>query len=494
MDQSLTHAAQDSEHDNGRETGPTSKSFSGNTDSENGDPTPDFGEIHNLIKSQQRIPFLGLENHSDAEYPEHIKQSSPVWDEDPATFTDIIRLLPEAVEGELRAVNDFVNTDGTVDVNAISAIEDIDLDQLSIDPGDVTNGDRLPKVSGYKDIVDPRRKALAALGCDVKFRWQVSTSSYTIINPKDAYWPAYRTFKEKGESDTIFGWVDTGDFGGRINIHIFFTDHTIERPGDDDTPIYVGFHTGYDFTGGRAMDLMLFGFDPKHNTRFYSLGARRSRRHVGDPNNPNHEREQGRTPIKDWWDREYDNLQTWTDELIEDIELATATTINFSEFNFSIEDFYSYLDIPNTYIGNTDNGIGAVKRAKRHSPNNTTFTMWTLFYSLADTLEEEFQGASHTSTQFKVYADIATNILRSPHPTIERVQDEYQREQEQVANENAGKRERALGQTKMDDIESITELPGVRTEDELDLVEKRDIAKDKQRNLFQYNENDDDDE
>lgn len=465
---------------------PTAKAQSRDTDA---DPRPELGEVQKLIQEQNRVCFLGLEDHSDAEYPDHISRASPIHDDNPVSFNDVVKLLPEAEESELQAVNEFVNADGTVDSDAINAVDDIDLDKISIDPDEISNANRNPSVADYKDIVDPRRQALAALGFDVRFRWQVASDSYAIINPKDAYFPAYKTFKEEGESNSVFGWVDTKDWGGRVNMYIFFADQTIERPDADpgDPPIYIGLQTGYDFSGGRAMDVKLFGYDPGNDVRFYSLGARRSRRHVGDPNDADHERSQGRTPIKEWWSKEYENLLVWTDELIDDIQFATSTTIDFTTFEFGIEEFYDYLDIPDSYIVQTDGGIGAVKRAKRHSPNDNTFTMWTLFYSLATTLEEEFQGQDHAGAAFKVYADIATKILRSPHTMIEQAKREHDLAQQQAAAENGPKHENAINTSNtLDDIDSVTDLDGVSTEDELGLVEKRNIAQNSQKNLFNF--------
>ncbi len=453
------------------------------------DPRLELGEVYNLIEEETRIPFLGLENHVDAEYPDHVNKASPMYDDDPVSFTDVIKLLPEAEEGNLTAVNEYVNNDGTVDEDAIENIAGIDPDQLSIDPSDITNADKHVAVHDYKDIIDPRRKALNALGCDVKFRWQIATDSYSIINPRDAYYPAYKTFKKEGETDTIFGWVDIDDWGGRVNMYIFFTDHTIDHPESDENDcIYVGLHTGYDFSGGRALDVKLFGYDPTNDVRFYSLGQRRSRRHVGDPNNPEHERKQGRTPIDEWWEKEYENLIVWTDDLIDDIERATATTIDFSNFRFDIEDFYSHLDIPQSYIEETDGGIGAVKRARRHSPSSSTYTMWTLFYALSRTLEDEFQGTDHAGSAYKVYADIATKILRSPYGVIERAKREHDYQQQKAdSGKKKSKRDQLLEENQdIDEVDSVTDLDGVDTEDNLDLIDKRNIAQKRQEKLFNF--------
>lgn len=443
--------------------------------------SPPIRDIHSLIANRQRIQFLGIEPTAEAEYPSDVKESSPMYSDDPVTFTDIIKMLPQAAEGDLLAVNEFVNDDGTVDVDAIDELPDINVDELTVNPETITDADQLVDVNDYVDIVDPRRKGLAALGYNTKFRWQVATDNYTIINPQDAYWPAYKTFKEQGVDEEIFGWADIRDWGGQVDIYIFFKDHTVERPGDNDTPIYVGLRTGYDFKGGRAMDVSLFGFDPLNNLRFYSLGARRSRRHVGDPNNPDHEKQHGRVPIREWWSNEYDNLLTWTDGLVDDIEMATKTSIDFSQRNMEPEEFYTCLDIPVTYAES------AVERAKRHSPSNRTFTMWTLFYALSETLENEYQGASRagTNTQYKIYADKATGILRNPLRTIENAEKEHQRQLEQEAAQQQTKHERALGNRTLDEIEP-TELDGVSTEDKLGLMDKQRIAEEKEHSLFHF--------
>jgi hypothetical protein len=185
-------------------------------------------------------------------------------------------------------------------------------------------------------------------------------------------------------------------------------------------------------------------------------------------------------------EKEHENLILWTDDLIDDIGLATATTIDFTNFRFDVEDFYSYLDIPDSYIENTDGGIGAVKRARRHSPADNEFTMWTLFYALAATLEEEFQGSDHAGSAFKVYADIATNILRSPRTVIERAKREHDAQQ-QAEGQQESKRDKILnGTVPLDEIDDITELDGVSTEDELGLMQKRDLAENSQKKLFNF--------
>lgn len=445
---------------------------------------PSLTREQRLVEEEQRIPFAGLTPKDDAELPDDVAGNRH-FAGDVKSFKEIIELLPEASRGDLKAVNQFVNDDGTVDATAIEDVDDIDLDSLEIDPAEINDADRHVPVNDYVDIVDNRRKALHALGYETKFRWQIATDSYTIINPKDAYFPAQRSFRRKGESETIFGWVDYKDWGGQVDIYILFREQTVPHPyvdpnendddadadGDDeeDRYIYVGVQTGYDFSGGRALDAQRFGYDADRSVRLYNLGRRRSRRHVGDPNDASNERKNGRTPIKDWWDQEYDNILNETDELAKAIQEATSITLDFSSLDYSAQDFYEYLDIPEDYAET------AAKRAMRHSPVTNVATMWAMYLGLTSTLETDYQGKDHTSATFEVYAEIARDILRHPHRQIDVVQEEHRRAQEESDNSNS--------QLIIDESQQtfstgdISDIDGVGTEDELGLADKRDLAK-----------------
>lgn len=452
-------------------------------------------ELQEQLNRRDRIEFLGLESHTQAEYPDNITTGAPAHSENPTSFNEAIKLLPDAAEGELRSVNRFVNEDGTINVEAVANENGVNTDDLPVDPSEITDAEQTQPVTEYKDIVDTRREALNALGCDCKYRWQVATDSYAIINPQDAYQPAYKTFKEEGLADSIFGWIDVRDWGGYINMYILFKEHTLEHPDDDtNNNIYMGLKTGYDFSNSRSMDVELFGYDAEEDVRLYSLGERRTRRHVGDPNNPEHERDQGRTPIKEWWAKEHENLIGWTDDLVNDVRQATATTVDFDEFfededyDFTIEDFYECLDIADAYIHGSEQDktkIGAVQRAENHSPSTSTYTMWTLFYALSTTLEKEFQGEDRAGAAYKVYADIATNILREPARTIEQVKREFEAQQED--DDASGDKNQVINTgDDNENIENVDELDGVSTEDQLDLIEKRNIADNKQQEIFDF--------
>lgn len=443
-------------------------------------------DITDLIAKAKRVPFNGLDDKADQSYPDPINLDSPAHDDDPVTFRDIIELLPQAKEGALLAVNEYVNEDGTVATDQIRAETDLNLDELPIDLTAIDDADQHVGVDEYKDIVDPRRKALAALGFDVNFRWQVATPIYAIINPSQAYNPAYRTLMNQGKRDDVFGWLDFSDWGGDVDLYLLFENNTIERPNadEDDDPIYVGFHTGYDFTGNRKLSLSLFGYDPAHDTRMYSLGETRSRKHAGNPNDDQHEAANGRVPISEWWDNQYENLLVWTEDLAQDIVTATNLSLDFSELEYGVADFYRYLDIPQSYIYETDNGVGAVNRVHNHSTSGSTVSMWVMYFALAATLEAEFKG-EHTSTQFMVYSGVAEEILRSPRKIIKQVarEHEYQKEDTQTATEKHLTQDTMPG---VEDIDNIAQLDGITKAEKMNIRTRRSVTKQVQETLESF--------
>lgn len=434
-----------------------------------------------LLYESQRIPFSGLTQKDNSDLPEDFVSSNDLLNpDDVVPFKEVVATLPEASRGRLQSVNELVNEDGSVDADTVREIDGLDVDALDVDPEAITDANRRDEVTDYIDIVDMRRKALAALGYGTKYRWQIPTTSYSIINPVDAYGPARRSFHDRGEADDIFGWVDLSDYGGDVDCYFLFEDQHVEQPDEGDKAIYLGIHTGYDFSGGRTLSSEIFGYDPERNNRLYSLGPKRSRRHVGDVTNASHERRNNRTPIQEWWEEEYERILTFTDKMVERIRVATGTTIDFSKRDYSIEEFYQYLDIEETYAES------AAKRAKRHSPSSDIMTIWTLFIALTWTLENEFQGEDYAGTAYRVKAEIATSLLKSPDRQIDLVEAEHHNEVTIDSAVEVSGLDRyqtgLLGENELD----VNEIDGVNTEDELGLADKRQLVEDKQQDVLKY--------
>jgi hypothetical protein len=87
------------------------------------------------------------------------------------------------------------------------------LDQLAAR----TDAEAVVPVENHQDIVDQRRKALCTMGYDVRFRWQIASDRYSIINPQEAYQPIITALQRRGETGA-FGWLSYRDWGGLLKL------------------------------------------------------------------------------------------------------------------------------------------------------------------------------------------------------------------------------------------------------------------------------------
>jgi hypothetical protein len=72
-----------------------------------------------------------------------------------------------------------------LDVDALEDAAKCSLDELATR----ASSDPLVRIRDHQDIVDERRKAPCALSDDVKFRWQIASDRYSIINPQPHHAP-----------------------------------------------------------------------------------------------------------------------------------------------------------------------------------------------------------------------------------------------------------------------------------------------------------------
>jgi hypothetical protein len=176
--------------------------------------------LADLLTRETDRKFVGLTENDPQEYPDEVPPETRCSPETSRSFKDIIKVLPKASSGELWATNDFVETSGRVDTAAIRRVHGLDVDALESYTGSsiedlaaASEADAVVRVYDHQDIVDDRRKALNALGYDVKFRWQIASDSYSIINPQEAYLPIISALQQRGETNP-FGWVSYRDWGG----------------------------------------------------------------------------------------------------------------------------------------------------------------------------------------------------------------------------------------------------------------------------------------
>lgn len=463
--------------------------------------------LADLLTRETDINFAGLTETDIGSYPDEIPPETRCLADSPRSFKEAIRVLPKASPGELWATNDFVETSGRVDTTAIRDVYGLDIDALEAATGrsleDLAAGssaDAVVRVRDHKDIVDDRRKALNALGYDVKFRWQIASDSYSIINPQDAYLPIISALQQRGETDA-FGWVSYRDWGGLLKMVVICpslrhvvsggeadledavdedsitsfvsaaqtdsdtSDAETDPHSDSDAPetvVYGGFQTGYDFRGTQTLWARPILFFPDSGTVLPDMGERYTRRHYGQATNAAHERKQGRVPISEWWRNIYDDIDTRMIEVDTAIRRTRAIAYDFDDLPFSLEDCYTYWGVAFKYAERAAERATSIAKPA-HRP-----TVFNIQLSLLIALLEEYDG-SMASNSYQEYLEVAGELFRKPAMMIQLAMQEHDRRADTDA-------ERILPesqQTLSDALEDIVDIPGISVDTEADLTDQQ---------------------
>ncbi|WP_424016289.1 hypothetical protein ACOZ4N_01290 (plasmid) [Halorientalis pallida] len=455
--------------------------------SDHSDSNPTLSLV-DLLHRETIIPFAGLTDDSVGTYPDDVATSGRCFANSPRPFKAVIQALPRASEGELWATNEFVATDETVDVNAIRDVDGLDTDALeslvgrSIDSL-AANAEAEPivPVRDNKDIVDERRKALHALGYDVKFRWQIASDSYTIINPQAAYLPIVNALQRRGDED-VFGWASYRDWGGLLKMVVIcpslrhvvtdpdedeidldneidgISDQQPEEASDDDLVVYGGFQTGYDFRGTQTLWARPILFFPETSTVIPDTGERYTRRHSGKATDATHERKNDRVPINEWWRSIYDDIDLRMVDVDQAIQQTRAIAYDFEDLPFSLEDCYQYWGVAHKYAE------VAAERATRLAAPPTRPTVFNIQLSLLIALLDEYDG-SHASNTYQEYLEVAGELYRKPAMMIQLALREHDRQ----ADEDTMRILADDQQTLSDALEDIVDIPGIEVDTETDL-------------------------
>ncbi|WP_251344571.1 hypothetical protein [Haloplanus halophilus] len=467
---------------------------------------PPAVDLADLLTQETDIRFAGLTETDDGTYSDEIPPETRCLTDTPRSFKQAIRVLPKASPGELWATNDFVETSGRVDTTAIRDVHGLDVDALEATTGRsledlaaASDASAVVQIIDHKDIVDDRRKALNALGYDVKFRWQIASDSYSIINPQEAYLPIISALQQRGETDA-FGWVSYRDWGGLLKMvvicpslrHVVSGEQAdLEDAVDEDgittvasaaqdqsdasdcdgrdsetdtleTVVYGGFQTGYDFRGTQTLWARPILFFPDSGTVLPDMGERYTRRHYGQATNDVHERKQGRVPISEWWRNIYDDIDTRMVEVDTAIRRTRAIAYDFDDLPFTLEDCYSYWGVAFKYAER------AADRATSIAMPSTRPTVFNIQLSLLIALLEEYDG-SMASNSYQAYLEVAGELFRKPAMMIQLAMQEHDKQTdddtERVLPENQ--------QTLSDALADIVDIPGISVDTEVDLSDQQ---------------------
>ena len=457
-----------------------------------GTPAADHIPVTALIAEDHTLRFAGLTDGDAEAVPGNDERSPEAWcgDDNVTPLEQAIGVLPRASSGELWATNEFVATDGAVDITAIESVHGLDTDALeriagrSLDElAAQTDAEPIVSVDDHQDIVDRRRKALCALGYDVRFRWQIASDRYSIINPQEAYQPIITALRRRGETGA-FGWLSYRDWGGLLKLFVVCPalkqvvsppeeavdindENDIDALGgsrvrkaetadsDEELVVYGGFETGYDFRGTQTLWAKPILYFPDSETIVPDTGQRYTRRHYGQATNADHERANDRVPISEWWASIYDDVETRLVDVDKTLRRARTITYDFEELPFSAADCYRYWGIADTYAA-----VAAERATSLANPTSRP-TVFNLQLSLLIALLEEYTG-SWASNTYQEYLEVAGELLRTPAMMIQLAMQEHDRQVEDAA-------ERVLTegqQTLSDALEDIVDIPGIDVDTE----------------------------
>jgi hypothetical protein len=477
--------------------------------------------VVDLLRKSDDVVFCGLSETTSASLPDALPDGP--WrptSGDPVSLKAALNRLPNGTATNLKTVNPFVD-DGDIDTDAIRAVDGLDVDAVE----QATGGsiDALARtapatkdipVHSHKDIVDPRRLALATLGFNTKFRWQIATDHYAIINPQDTLLPALSAFQKRGETD-VFGRLLYDDFGGEVDIYMVFPstsqelslsdiktvadhddadlpdyfDHLIDIPDacpdcsgpvdiDDDSQtvsctrcrytqsthldsvtLMHGVRTGYSMRGDRAFYAEPLVFMPERQAVLPGVGQKRTRRHSGLPTDSDHERANGRTPMHEWFGNVYDAATSRSQRVSAELLRSRAITVNFEELPFDTQAFYELPGIPATYASD------AADRAKALAATDTAPTLWALHISLLAALRDGWSG-NNVSADLEGYRSLAQQLIQQPAYAIQVALREYDLQTDDDDDDGVLPDDQ---QMLSDAIEDLAPLDGITAETEADL-------------------------
>ena len=469
-----------------------------NGSTSNSEEANDHVPVTSLLAEEHTLRFAGVTDGDAEAVPGDDWCSPEAWcgDDDVTPLGQALSVLPRASSGELWATNEFVATDGDVDIAAIEAVHGLDADALEETTGRslddlAAQADAEPIVSvdDHQDIVDRRRKALCALGYDVRFRWQIASDRYSIINPQEAYQPIITALRGRGETGA-FGWLSYRDWGGLLKLFVVcpglkqvvgppegavdiddeddidaLGDRRVGDTGatdsDEELVVYGGFETGYDFRGTQTLWAKPILYFPDSETIVPDTGQRYTRRHYGQATNADHERANDRVPISEWWASIYDDVEARLVDVDETLRRARAITYDFEVLPFSAADCYRYWGIADTYAA------VAADRATSLADPTSRPTVFNLQLSLLIALLEEYTG-SWASNTYQEYIETAGELLQKPAMMIQLAMQEHDRQVEDAA-------ERVLAegqQTLSDAFEDIVDIPGIEVDTEAALSDQ----------------------
>ncbi|MFC5971396.1 hypothetical protein ACFPYI_08655 [Halomarina salina] len=347
----------------------------------------------------RRHVFAGIDSRTDTALPAWYADRVDDTDE-VMTFSEAIRDLPRATTTEVAYRNPV--SDEWVETERFNAVaEPSRLRQQATGGG----GKNVADGSG-SESVDPL--------------FHVPSDSYTILNPVEVYAPLERVLREQTVdgrrlAEVAFGEIRQYRGGGEVHMDVLFDGLEVTL-SDRRDPITMGVTSGYDFFGGHAVYVEGFARDTACANSIRSLTNKEVVRHVG-----------GVEAFDDWWEEILGQLDLVADDLAGFIDAAQGVTLEFTDLPFDVVGFYDLLDFPQ-YLAEQ-----AASDVRANAVNPFEIDMWTLHSGATYALTHHFRGKEGTSLDG--YQRVANDVLFNPEATIDRVQQAYEQQTEEVEQE-----------------------------------------------------------
>ena len=372
---------------------------------------------------ESKTVFAGVDGRTDTELPDWYRRKKTV--DEPRTFAEAIRDLPQAVETTVAYWNPY--------------------------------SDEWVETERFNALVEPTRARDHATDDepDTDPLFHVPTDSYAIINPIDVYGPLEEVLREETIDETPLGEVMFGEIrryrgGGEVHMDIMFDGLEVRLPGRSD-PITMGVTSGYDFFGEHAVYVEGFAQDGYCSNTMRSLTDKEVIKHVGDVRN-----------FRTWWEEILAQVELVADDLFEFIRDAQDIDLDFSELPFTVTEFYSLLGFPD-YLAER-----AAEDAEANAASPFEIDMWTLHSGATYALTHFFQGKEGASLDG--YVRTANDILFNPEGTIERVKRAYEEQLE--ADGDDGSQASLAGERALACIERVND----DLQEKVDQFEEREDA------------------
>jgi hypothetical protein len=480
--------------------------------------------IEMIAQEEGTVPFVGLET-PDALPPavaENIGNDTDRLDRDARSFQEVIEGLPQAELANIHIENLLTVTNGdSVSINQekIESLDSVSVSEIEAAVGDsldniiesaTDSASPLLEASGHRAVIDPRRLVLKTLfGVNCQCYWQIASDQY---EPGDMQ-EVLGTQIDAYGSNNAFGWVRFRDWGGDVTITSIFPDFECspefdELPDDvsvdgdtfqiapaeaeseyleanSNPTIYYGVQISYGFRGLQRLSARPVVYVAEQDTTLPfpddDDAFTFDRVHRGDFMDSAHERDNNRQSPLEWQQELLSKLQDLSEQIETDIIRSILVSLDFSQYPFSVEEFYEYLGVQNTsqafpvsvaeeaadrvrdiaeYSGfscpvtdcdhqcasfeglqehhDDEHGFAIARDAldEEHCPQPTP-SLWTLQLALKMTIAETYSG-SKASDRYQLFTEIAGELLRKPAQQVKLAISEHNYRAEEESDGDGG--------------------------------------------------------